>query len=305
MSLVELLTQFAFIRNMFIAGLLASVACGIIGTYVVVKRLVFISGGIAHTCFGGIGLAYMLGFEPILGAILFAVATAVTVGVTSLKTHVREDSTIGVLWVMGMALGVLFIAKAPGFVPDPMTILFGSILLVVSRDLLFMLALTITIVVIVAFYYKQLLALTFDEEFARISGVPTERLHVLLLVLIALTVVLLLKVVGVVLAIALLTIPSTISGLFTHNMKRMMMLAVLVGMVLVTTGLIVSVQYDVDPGALIVIVSGIGLVLALAGKKLWSRLGRRPPVPLAERQISKGAQAEHPEPLPCDLGTSR
>jgi zinc transport system permease protein len=302
---VDLLTQFVFIRNMFIAGLLASVACGIIGTYVVVKRLVFISGGIAHTCFGGIGLAYMLGFEPIIGAMLFAVATAVTLGVTSLKTHMREDSTIGVLWVMGMALGVLFISKAPGVVPDPMTILFGSILLAVSRDLLFMLALTITIVLIVAFCYKQLLALTFDEEFARISGVPTERLYVLLLVLIALTVVLLLKVVGVVLAIALLTIPATISSLFTHNMKRMMSLAVLVGMVLVTTGLIVSVQYDLDPGAPIVIVSGIGLILALTAKRLWSRLGRPSGVPQPERQPAGRVQPEHPEPVPGDPGTPR
>ncbi len=275
MSLLGPLAEFAFIRNMFIAGLLASVACGIIGTYVVVKRLVFISGGIAHTCFGGIGLAYLLGFEPILGAVLFAVGTAVTLGITSMKTRLREDSTIGVLWVMGMALGILFITKAPGIVPDPMTILFGSIVLVGSRDLLFMVGLTIAIVLVVVCMYKQLLAITFDEEFAKISGIPTGSLYLLLLVLIALTVVLLLRVVGVVLAIALLTIPATISGLFTHDMKRMMGLAVVVGMVLVTIGLSLSVLYDLDPGPPIVIVSCVSLVLALMGKRLWSRLGQR------------------------------
>jgi zinc transport system permease protein len=275
MSLADFLAafQYSFVRNMFAAGLLASFACGLIGTYVVVKRLVFISGGISHTCFGGIGLAYLLGFEPMIGAVLFAIATAVMVGITSLRTRIREDSMIGVLWVMGMALGILFIKWAPGYVPDPMTILFGNILLINSTDLGLMAILVVVIVLVVALLYRQLLALTFDEEFARIAGVPTEGLYILLLVLIALTVVLLLRVVGVVLVIALLTIPATISGLATRKMKRMMILAVLVGIAVTTTGSALSWQYNLPPGPTIAIVSGIALVLALITKRIWYRFG--------------------------------
>ncbi len=273
MILADLLSafEFTFVRNMFVAGLLASLACGMIGTYVVVKRLVFISGGIAHTCFGGVGLAYLMGFDPMLGAVIFALGTAVTVGIASLRTHLREDSMIGTLWVMGMALGILFIKRAPGYVPDPMSILFGDILLVKTRDLWLMLALVLTIAALVATLYRQLLALTFDEEFARISGVQTGRLYIILLALVALTVVLLLKVVGVVLVIALLTIPATISGLFSHEMKRMMALATIMGMAATTAGLMLSLEYGVPPGATIVIVLGSGLALSLVGRRVADR----------------------------------
>ena len=277
MTLVDLFSvfQYTFVQNMFIAGLLASIACGVIGTYVVVKRLVFISGGIAHTCFGGIGLAYLLGFDPMLGALIFALGTAVAVGLASLRTKIREDSTIGVLWVVGMAMGVIFIRFSPGYVPDPMSILFGDILLVKSQDLWLMLLLVMGIIAIVSLLYRQLLALTFDEEFARILGVPTEGFYIMLLGLIALTVVLLLKVVGVILVIALLTIPATISSLFTKKMKSMMVLAVLVGCVVTTAGSLLSVQYDLPVGPAIVLVASSGLLLALLGSKIGRRATAR------------------------------
>ncbi len=270
MSLADLFMafQYAFVRNMFLAGVLASIACGIIGTYVIVKRLVFISGGIAHTCFGGIGLAYWLQFEPMLGAVLFSLVTAVTVGITSLRTRIREDSTIGALWVTGMALGVIFIDQAPGYVPDPMSILFGDILLVKTPHLWLMLLLDIGVVLTVAIFYRQLLAITFDREFAEISGVNTDALYVLLLSLVALTVVLLLKVVGVVLVIALLTLPPTIAGLFTNRMKRMMGLAVLVGLVVTTLGSTLSWQYNVPSGPMIVVVAVSALLLSMGARRV-------------------------------------
>lgn len=276
MSIADLLVafQYAFVKNMFIAGLLASVACGIIGTYVVVKRLVFISGGIAHTCFGGIGLAYWLGFEPMLGAVLFALGTAVTVGITGLKGRVREDSAIGALWVTGMALGLVFIDRAPGIVPDPISILFGNILLVKTRDLWLMLILDLIIVLIVAVMYRQLLALTFDEEFARITGIHTDALYIVLLGLIALTVVLLVKVVGVILVIALLTLPPTIAGFFTNKMKRIMIIAVLIGMVVTTLGSLLSWEYNVSSGPVIVLVAVCALLVSLALKRLLTTLSR-------------------------------
>jgi len=277
MMLLDLFSAFeyTFVRNMFVAGLLASIACGIIGTYVVVRRLVFISGGIAHTCFGGVGLAYLLGFDPMLGALVFALGTAVAVGLAGLRTRIREDSTIGVLWVLGMALGLIFIRFAPGYVPDLGSILFGDILLVKSQDLWLMLFLVVGIVAIVAIFYRQLLALTFDEEFARIMGVPTEMIYVLLLALIALTVVLLLKVVGVILVIALLTIPATISGLFNTRMKSMMFMAVLVGCVVTTIGSLLSWQYNLPVGATIVVVASLALLIALLANKLGIRLSAK------------------------------
>ena len=268
--------HYAFVRNMFIVGLLGSISCGIIGTYVVVKRLVFITGGVAHTCFGGIGLAYLLGFSPLLGAVVFAVGSALTLGISSLKTQIREDSAIGSLWAVGMALGILFITKAPGIVPSPTSILFGDILLVKTADLWLLLALSIGIIAIVAILYRQLLAMTFDEEFAKISGVPTDQLYLLLLSLIALTVVLLLKMTGVILVIALLTMPPTIGGLFTKNLKKMMVLAVLLAAVLTNLGLVISWQYDAPPGAAIVLILATALGIALAGKRIWTKMARKP-----------------------------
>lgn len=256
--------QYSFMQNMYIAALLASIACGIIGTYVVVKRLVFISGGIAHTSFGGVGLGYYLAIEPMLGAVIFSVGAALMVGITSLRTKIREDSTIGVLWVIGMALGVIFIRMTPGYVPDPMAILFGNILLVKTADLWLMAGLVIVILVIVSFLFKEFQAMSFDEEFAKISGVRTGGLYILLLCLVALTVVLLIKVVGVVLVIALLTIPAALAGLVTYNMKKMMGLAIVIGIVLSLVGIMLSWVYDLPPGATIILVAGVVFLVALA-----------------------------------------
>lgn len=258
--------KYAFMQNAFVAGILASIVCGIIGTYIVVKRLVFISGGIAHTSFGGIGLAYYAGFEPMLGAVLFSLATALIVGISSLRTRIREDSTIGILWVMGMAMGIVFIQGTEGYRPDPISVLFGNILLVKAADLWIMAMLVVLIFVIVLVLYKDLLALSFDEEFAKISGLRTGPLYILLLCLVALTVVVLLKIVGVILVIALLTIPAAMAGLFTYNMKRMMGLAIVLGLLFTMGGLVMSWWYDLPPGATIVILAGVLFLMALGVK---------------------------------------
>ena len=222
-DIIELL-QYPFIQRMLIAGILASVACGIIGTYVVVKRIVFISGGIAHTTFGGIGFAYYLQYlgviviEPLIGALLFALSAAVIMGFPFIRTRLREDSTIGILWVVGMALGVLFlnqVDRSKILVQDPVSILFGNVLLIQLQDLYLMVGLLVFILIITIVLYKDLHVLTFDEEFARISGIKVDLLYLVLMVLIALTTVVLIKVVGVVLVIAMLTIPAaTVS--YTH-----------------------------------------------------------------------------------------
>ncbi len=266
------LEHYTFVQNMFLAGLLASIACGIIGTYVVVKRIVFIGGGIAHTTFGGIGMAYYFGFEPMIGAAIFAIFTAVSVGLVNLKTRIREDSTIGILWVVGMALGIIFIKKTDGYIPDPMSILFGNILLVSEHEIKLMVVLLVIIIAATFLFYKDLLALTFDEEFATISGIHTGLMNVVLLCLTALTIVLLLKVVGVVLVIAMLTIPASISGLITKSLKKMMAFAVVIGCLLTFFGLVLSWEYDLPPGATIVLLSGGAFLLSCIAKWIHNRV---------------------------------
>jgi len=258
--MIEIL-QFEFMRNALIAALLASIACGIIGVYVAVKRIVFISGGIAHAAFGGIGLGYFLGVNPVLGVIPFSIAAALIMGVISKRTKIPEDTAIGILWVMGMALGVIFVALSPGYAPELFGYLFGSILTVPTSDIILMLSLNAAIIAVVFSLHREFQAISFDEEYATTIGLPTERLYLLLLCLIALTVVLLIRVVGVILVIALLTIPAAMSRQFTHRLSSMMFLSVFLCAVFTVCGLWLSYAFDLPSGATIVLVSGTAFIL--------------------------------------------
>ena len=255
-------------QNALIAGLLASVACGIIGVYVVVKRVVFISGGIAHASFGGIGLGYLLGINPVLGAVFFTITSALGIGLVTKRTKLPEDTAIGILWAMGMALGIIFINLAPGYAPDLFSYLFGNILTVPAFDLTLMLILDAVIITVVLLLYKEFLLLSFDEEFSTVVGVPTERLYLLLLCLIALTVVVLIRVVGIILVIALLTIPAALARQFTHNLKKMMLLSILAGIVFTFSGLWLSYLLDLASGATIILVSGTAMFISFGVSKL-------------------------------------
>ncbi|MFC1903448.1 metal ABC transporter permease [Chloroflexota bacterium] len=260
--------QYEFMQNALIAGLLASVACGIIGVYVVVKRVVFISGGIAHASFGGIGLGYLLGINPVLGAVFFTVASALGIGLVTKRTKLPEDTAIGILWATGMALGIIFINLSPGYAPDLFSYLFGNILTVPAFDLILMLILDAVIIAIVLLLYKEFLLLSFDEEFSTVVGVPTERLYLLLLCLIALTVVVLIRVVGIILVIALLTIPAALARQCTHNLKKMMLLSILAGIVFTFSGLWLSYLLDLASGATIILVSGTAMFIFFGVSKL-------------------------------------
>jgi len=266
--------QYEFMRNAVYAGLLASVACGVIGSYVVVKRIVFISGGIAHASFGGIGLGYFVGISPMLGAMIFTVGSALSLGFVTRRTRLPEDTVIGVLWAMGMALGVVFIGLAPGYAPDLFSYLFGNILTVPGSDLVLMLVLDAIIVTVVAALYKEFLALAFDEEFGTVVGVPVQAMNLLLLTMIALTVVVLIRVVGIILVIALLTIPATLARQFTHDLRKIMVLAVLFGIAISFGGLWLSYEFDLASGATIVLLGGTVLLASLAVPRLrrsWAR----------------------------------
>jgi len=259
--------QYEFMQNALYAGLLASVACGIIGVYVVINRIVFISGGIAHASFGGIGLGYLLQMNPVHGALFFTIASALGMGLITRRTKLPEDTAIGILWAMGMAMGIIFIGLAPGYAPDLFSYLFGNILTVPNSDLILMIILDIVIVSVVIALYKEFLALSFDEEFGTVVGIPVEWLNLLLLGMIALTVVVLIRVVGIILVIALLTIPATMARQFTHDLKIMMLLSIGFGAIFTVCGLWLSYEFDVASGATIILFGGTVLLLTLLVKR--------------------------------------
>jgi len=254
--------QYEFMRNALMAAVLVGIACGIVGTYVVIKRIVFISGGISHAAFGGIGLGYLLGINPILVAIPFSILSALSIGIISKKAKVSEDTAIGILWSVGMALGIIFIGLSPGYAPDLFGYLFGSILTVPSFDLGMMLILDVIIILTVLLFYREFSAISFDEEFSTVVGVPTKILYLLLLCLVALSVVVLIRVVGVILVIALLTIPAAIGRQFTYEIKKLMLLSIFIGITLTVIGLWLSYLLDLASGATIVLVLGIAFLLS-------------------------------------------
>ncbi len=262
--------HYQFMQNAFIAALFASIACGIIGSYVVVKRLVFISGGIAHAALGGIGLGYFLGINPVITLIPFSILSALGIGLISKKTKLSEDSTIGILWAMGMAVGIIFIGLTPGYVPDLFSYLFGNILTVTNTDILLMVILDIIIMLFAAVLYKGFLAISFDEEFSVISGVKVNLLYFILLSLVALTVVILIKVVGLILVISLLTIPPSIAKQYTNSLKKMMLLSTLIGILLTFSGLLLSYFFDLASGATIILVSGAAFIVSSIVSKVWT-----------------------------------
>jgi len=244
-------------------GILASVACGIIGSYVVVKQIGYLAGGIAHAVLGGMGVAYYLDRSPIEGALVAALVFAFILGWVSLRMQQQEDTIIGALWAGGMAIGILFISKTPGYNVDLMSFLFGNILMIASEDLYWIAGLDLLILVIVFLFYKQFIAVSFDEEFAWLRGIPVERFYLLFLSLVALTIVILIQIVGLILVIALLTLPAAIAGLYVRSLNLMMVLATLFGIVFTTGGLALSYQPDLPPGPTIILLAGALYLLSL------------------------------------------
>ncbi len=268
--MVEIL-RYEFMQNAVAATVLASIACGVIGSYVVVKKIGFISGGIAHAAFGGIGIGYYLGVNPLLGLIPFSLFSALGIGLLSKKTKVAEDTAIGAFWAAGMAVGVIFIGLTPGYAPNLFSYLFGNILTVPRADLYMIVGLDLFIVTVVFAFYKEFLAMSFDEEYAEVSGVNTMLLYLILLCLIALTVVVLVRVVGIVMVIALLTIPPAIARKFSRNLFVMMLLSSVLCTLFTLSGLWLSYIFDTASGAMIILVAAVAFMAASVGKRLPGR----------------------------------
>lgn len=267
-----------FFRYAFAVGMLASVAFGIIGTYVVARRITYIAGAISHCVLGGIGAGLYIQkkigiawFDPMYGALLAALFAAIVIGVVSLHASQREDTVIGALWAIGMAIGLMFIAKTPGYV-EPMSYLFGNILLISKNDLWIVLGLDILVVGLAGLFYNKFLAICFDEEFARLRGIHTEFYYMLLLCLTALTVVLLVRVVGIVMVIALLTLPAAVASIFSRSLLQMMAAATAFCMIFITSGLAYSYSHNLPSGPTIIVIAGSVYLVALTGSLLKKRL---------------------------------
>jgi zinc transport system permease protein len=275
---IDALLNHSFMQYAVLTGLLASVACGVVGTYIVVRRITYIAGGIAHCVLGGMGAAMYLQrvcgcpwLHPLYGAIVAALSAALIIGLVSLRWKQREDTVIGALWAIGMAVGVLFISQTPGYNQDLMSYLFGNILMVTPESLYLIAALDVLVVALGLLFYNEFLAVCFDEEFAGVRGIKVEFYYILLLCLTALTVVLLVTVVGIVMVIALLTLPAAVAGYFSKSLRQMMVLSALFTAVFTTGGLALSYSPNLPAGATIIVLAGAVYIAVAAIKKFISR----------------------------------
>lgn len=271
---IEALWENPFLQRALLTGILAGVACGVIGTYVVVRRITYIAGGIAHCVLGGLGVAYYLnrvhGYDfihPLHGAVVAALLAAVIIGLVSLRAKEREDTIISAIWAIGMAVGLIFTRLTPGYDQELMSYLFGNILMVKTSDLALLAGLDVLIVAVGILFYNQLQAVCFDSEFSRLRGLRVEAYYLLLLCLTALTVVLLVTVVGIVLVIALLAIPVAVAGYFSRTLWQMMVLAAAFSIAFTTGGLALSHGPDLPAGPTIIVVAGgVYLVVAVGAR---------------------------------------
>jgi len=246
------LFSYTFFQHALMASLLMSISCGIVGTYIVSRRMVFISGGITHASFGGVGLGYFLGFPPLAGAAAFAVMAALATENLTRRKVLRNDSIIAIMWSLGMALGIIFVYLSPGYAPNLMSFLFGSIISVSATDLWFMGTLALGVVAFFTLFYKPILYVAFDEQFARSRGIPVMLFNYLLIILVALTIVLSIRIAGIILVLSILTIPQNIANLFSHRLGQIMWISVILGFIGSFLGIMCSYYLDIPPGACII-----------------------------------------------------
>ncbi len=259
--------SFDFVQNALLAGVLISIAAGIIGSLVVVNRLTFLAGGIAHSSYGGIGLAIFLGIPILLGATVFAVITAIFIAFITQYNKTRIDSIIGMMWALGMAIGIIFVDLTPGYNVDLMSYLFGSIIAVSNEDIIYMFTLDILVILLISIFYKEILAVSYDSEFAKLRGISVRFFYTLILILAALCVVAAIRVVGLILVIALLTIPTYLAEIFASKLSSMMIISSFFALFFTISGLVISYFYDISSGASIIIVGVITLFLVKVIKR--------------------------------------
>lgn len=266
------LLEYIFFRNALIGTLLACISCGIIGTYIVTRRLLFISGGITHASFGGVGMGMYFSFSPTIGAFIFAVASACGIQLLGRRKEIREDSAIALLWVLGMTIGVIFCFMTPGYSAELTTYLFGNILTITDKDIATLAAISAAQIIFTTQMYRAIISVAFDKEFARSRRLPANTIETIMMVFIALTIVACLRMVGVILVISMLTIPQMTAMMFTGNYKKIIFLSIIFGYVASIAGLSLSFMLDI-PGGASVIVCSIALYATCAiGKSIKQKL---------------------------------
>lgn len=263
--MLELL-DYQFFRLALIGVAIISVAAAIIGTYIITRRMVAIAGGVTHACFGGLGLGYWLGLNPIAMAAVFAIASSLGVEWMSSRMRIREDSAIAVIWAIGMAAGVLFVFLTPGYVPELNSFLFGNILTVTVSDLIVFAAYTLVLAVVFACFFNLIVACTFDRDFARVAGLPVKTVSTVMTVMTALCIVLTIRLVGIMLLMSMLSLPMMIAETFTHSLRKLIVSSALISLVASLAGLFAGALVDVPCSALIVIILAALFLLARTAK---------------------------------------
>lgn len=266
--MLELL-NYTFFQHALLGSLFASIACGIIGTYIVTRRLVFISGGITHASFGGIGIGLYTGISPLLTAAIFSVLSSFGVEWLSKRKDMREDSAIAVFWTFGMAIGIIFSFLSPGFAPDLSAFLFGNILTITLTDIWMLMGLSVLLIGFFTFFLNPIIYIAFDREYARSQRIPVTFFEYTLMMFIALTIVACLRMIGIVLVISLLTLPQMTANLFTHSFKKIIWLSIGIGYLDCLGGLLLSYHLQVPSGATIIFFSILVYTLCKMGKTLY------------------------------------
>lgn len=271
MSIITNIFEYDFLTNAFIASILSGITCGIVGSYIVTRRIVFLSSGITHASFGGLGIALYAGIDPLLGALCFATASSVGTEFASRRGRIREDSVVGIVWSLGMAIGALFMSLRPGYATDLTSYLFGNILLVTPRDIGWLALLTAFLVVGSIIWLRRLMYITFDEEYAKSQGINIQRVAYVMAIVIAIAIVLSIKVMGIILLLSLITIPTVIANDITKNFRFIAPLSAIIAVVGNISGFILSYEYDIPTGSCIIFI----LVVLLIGVKLLTLWHRR------------------------------
>ena len=271
MSIIANIFEYDFLTNAFIASILSGITCGIVGSYIVTRRIVFLSSGITHASFGGLGIALYASIDPLLGALSFASVSSIGIEFASRRGGIREDSVVGIIWSMGMAIGALFMSLRPGSATDLTSYLFGNILLVTPENIVWLSILTVVLIIGSVIWLRRLMYITFDEEYAKSQGINTSLVAYIMAVVIAISIVLSIKVMGIILLLSLITIPTVIANTATKNFRLITPLSAIIAVVGNVLGFILSYEYDIPTGSCIIFI----LVLLLIAVKLLTLWHRR------------------------------
>ncbi|MBR5821634.1 MAG: metal ABC transporter permease [Alistipes sp.] len=270
MNIIANIFEYDFLTNAFIASILSGITCGIVGSYIVTRRIVFLSSGITHASFGGLGIALYAGIDPLLGALTFASASSIGIEFASRRGSIREDSVVGIIWSMGMAIGALFMSLRPGYATDLTSYLFGNILLVTPQNIIWLSILTVVLIIGSIIWLRRLMYITFDEEYAKSQGINTTRVAYIMAVVIAISIVLSIKVMGIILLLSLITIPTVIANDITKDFKMISPLSAIIAVVGNIAGFILSYEYDIPTGSCIIFILVVLLIIVKL-LTLWHR----------------------------------